>query len=228
MTPLPWWQRLFAVLFILCFSAATVFLLLRYWNVVHTMSTVASWVEVPVSMSGWEEKSTTTPSYRSGKVLQQVKGQYRYQWEGETYTSDEVSLGQSADNFSHRQRKEMREALSDPSPTAWVNPQNPQQSLMVRSFPWEKMLFDVSFMLFPCGFISFIVCVYISLAIKKWWFPPSLPRRLWGAWHGLLLLPLLYWGWSSFSFGAWLIIMAYALIVGLALLAPTLKSSPPL
>ena len=59
MTPLPWWQRLFAVLFILCFSAATVFLLLRYWNVVHTMSTVASWVEVPVSVSGWEEKSTT-------------------------------------------------------------------------------------------------------------------------------------------------------------------------
>jgi hypothetical protein len=135
-----------AVLFALPFAAVGVYMAWSLASMLWLSWSAASWVEVPatintVELQGGKGKENT----------QRVLADYRYDYAGQAYQNDRVGLSTTADNFgSYHQR------LYDRLHAAWkaektvpcfVDPNDPQQSLLDRSLRAAVVVFHVPFIL---------------------------------------------------------------------------------
>jgi hypothetical protein len=103
-----------------------------------------SWEQVPATLLEVQliTQGGDTDTYR-------VEATYEYRWRGETYVSDRVWYQAMADNigsFHHDAELELRAYLDAGRPfPAWVNPDDPSESVLFREMRWLLMLFEAAF-----------------------------------------------------------------------------------
>lgn len=101
----------------------------------------------------------------SDSTTYKATARYRYNYQGVSYISDKVSFSKGSDNIgSYHQdinnRLSSIERSGDPL-TVWVNPNNPSEAIIDRSFRWSVLLFGSLFLCLFGGFgIGGIVLMY--------------------------------------------------------------------
>ena len=108
------------------------------------------WVLVPAQIASVDLKvnSGESTTYR-------VEANYRYNYQGESYNSDNVSLSSGSDNVGTYWQdldRKLRTDQTNNSAQAWVNPNNPAESVLDRTFRWAQVAFGVLFLLMFGGF----------------------------------------------------------------------------
>lgn len=135
-----------AVLFALPFAAVGVYMAWSLASILWLSWSAASWVEVPATINTVELQGG-----KSNENTQRVLADYRYDYAGQAYQNDRVGLSTAADNLgSYHQR------LYDRLHAAWkaektvpcfVDPNDPQRSLLDRGLRTAVVLFHVPFIL---------------------------------------------------------------------------------
>lgn len=213
-TPLTWPQKLMAWLLVLAFGAAGAWMATGYVHAVGTAWQARAWTPVGAEILEARTVSQTQHS-RSGAgdmLLQGVQVRYRYHFQGQTYISTQLGVGRpSLDNFSQNARRQAQRALNAELTIAWVDPANPARAVLVRELPWEQALFQATFLLFPCGFVSFFVLGVVAHSWDRWrgghagmvW-----AGRIWAMGHGALALPIVALAGGQMGLGGWLLSLA--------------------
>lgn len=130
---------LFGIPFILV-GLATAWLL--YFPALHSWWSARGWVEVPC----WIEKADMSSSHSSkGGTTYHTKAGYRYDYEGRTYHSEEVSLmGGGSDNIGTFQQDAFAQILPyqglEKPFRCFVNPDKPEQAVLFRDLRWGLLL----------------------------------------------------------------------------------------
>ncbi len=131
---------------------------------------------------------------------QRINAKYDYMYDGKPYQGTEVDFTRGhSDNFSQERRYQQMKILEKKDITVYVNPANPEESVVDRSLPAEKMLFSVVFFLFPCGLGTLVMVFGALYPIKPLY---RYAAHIWGLLHGLpaLWLMLFYsdlYGWKG-------------------------------
>ena len=109
----------------------------------------ASWYEVPADIVSLDLKR----NYGDDSTTYIVKGFFDYQYNGISYQGDRIALGTSSDNIGDYWQ-ELYDRLSKDrrsgSATALVNPSNPAEAILDRTYRWEKVGFALIFVLTFC------------------------------------------------------------------------------
>jgi hypothetical protein len=107
-----------------------------------------SWVEVPAKIEDVKFPGAGGGSHRAA-------ANYTYEFDGKQYQGQRVGLLEISDNFGDFQQRafnELKRHHDDGTPfRAFVNPNNPSQSVLYRQLRWELMSF---FSIFPAVFGS--------------------------------------------------------------------------
>jgi len=111
----------------------------------HVMTSF--WVEVPATLNHIDVK------YHSGdSTTYSLEGSYEYRYHGRGYSSDQISYYSGSDNIGswHSETEQhIRIAAGQGRLTAWVNPDDPQESYLVRDIRWAKLGFmSIFFLIF--------------------------------------------------------------------------------
>jgi hypothetical protein len=103
----------------------------------------------------WERVPATVLSselhrHRSdGSSTYSVTARYRYSYQGQTFTSDQVGLYSGSDNvgdyWQQLSSRLDRARASNRALQAWVNPSNPTQAYLDRTFRWSTLIFGLTF-----------------------------------------------------------------------------------
>lgn len=103
----------------------------------------------------WERVPATVLSselhrHRSdGPSTYSVTARYRYSYQGRTFTSDQVGLYGGSDNvgdyWQQLGSRLDRARASNRALQAWVNPSNPTQAYLDRTFRWSTLIFGLTF-----------------------------------------------------------------------------------
>jgi hypothetical protein len=112
-----------------------------------------NWVSVPAEVADAEIKSSRSTGISPARttISSRVRTIYRYTYKGTEYTGHRVDFSFGSDNFSGSRRGRQMNILHGASPTVFVNPANPAESVLDRSLPVEQINFAVIFLFFPCG-----------------------------------------------------------------------------
>ena len=105
----------------------------------------SKWVEVAASV---HELELTQGSGDSSTYS--VKGRYSYQYNGASYNNDRVSLSVGRDNIGSYWQDlytSLRADRSSNESSVYVNPDNPSESVLDRSFRWESIGFGAIFLI---------------------------------------------------------------------------------
>ena len=103
------------------------------------------WERVPATVLS----SELLTSRSDGSTTYSVSGSYRYRYLGRTYTSTRISQYSGYDNFDDYWQTlsgQLNQARSrNRTVMAWVNPSDPAQAYLDRSFRWSSLLFGLTF-----------------------------------------------------------------------------------
>ena len=97
------------------------------------------WVEVPATIY-----SVELIAKRGNTTTYSVNSNYSYQFNGENYTSNRVSLSTGSDNIGQyweNLERSLRQAKNSNEAVAFVNPEDPTDSLLDRTLRWKSMVF---------------------------------------------------------------------------------------
>lgn len=142
-----WIMAAFGMVFVISGLAAAYFsagqLVVGYSNSKH-------WVSVPATILRVElvsHRGSETTTYS-------INGFYRYQYNGDSFTSTDISLSKGSDNISNYWQElysELKDKQTNNTATAWINPTKPSQAVLDRTFRWESMIFGAIFLLLFTG-----------------------------------------------------------------------------
>ena len=113
--------------------------------------TSTNWVEVPATLHSIKLER------KSGEIITYyVTGNYSYRFNGSRYSNNRISLSSGrSDNigtyWQGLERRLQKDRRSNEA-SAFVNPNNPSQSVLDRTFRWGKILFGSLFLLLFGGF----------------------------------------------------------------------------
>ncbi|AKE52719.1 DUF3592 domain-containing protein [Kangiella geojedonensis] len=116
------------------------------------------WSVVEAKIINLEQVSSTD----DGSTTYGVKGSYRYRFNGNDYQSNQVTFYSGTDNIGSYQKqlyRNLQRASSQKKLKAYVNPENPQESVLDRTMRWGMLGFHSIFLLVFGG---------IGLGIMLW------------------------------------------------------------
>ncbi len=122
--------------------------LFLYLPVLTTWWNARSWVETPCRIETAKLKvNPGRQSSRSGgrkSPTYEVQASYRYEFDGQSYRSNRVSLGKGADNigsFHQRAHEELEAYRRSREPfVCYVDPHRPEESILYRDLRWGLLL----------------------------------------------------------------------------------------
>lgn len=129
----------FLAMFALPFAATGLFTSGLIFYTVFNWNSVRDWQETPavvlkVHVKGSSDSDST-----------QTNATYEYEWDGQTYTGDRVSLHSGSDNigsFQQRVAEELTRHHKSGEPfRCFVDPDDPSQSILYRELRWEMLAF---------------------------------------------------------------------------------------
>lgn len=116
---------------------------LLLWNV-HDYIAMKSWVETPAQILQLE-----LISHRGDdSTTHTIAADYSYTFNGESYGNDRVAIATGSDNvgtFWQKLHRQLDQARDTNSAVCFVNPNQPEQAILNRSFRWEMLLFKGMF-----------------------------------------------------------------------------------
>ena len=217
---MPVFQRLIAVLFFAVFGTATVFIGWRYHHNVSQSFAARDWVEVPATVTQWDTARTHSTGSRGRSItMEKMEVSYNYLWQGQPHTAHRGGFATGFDNFSDAHRAAIRTKARARNTTAFVNPDAPDQAVLVRDLPWEQTLFYAVFLLFPCGVVT------LSAVSMLLYVGPRSTRtarmgwgmNLWAVAHGATVVPIIVLSGSSITALAWIPILILLAVGGAGL-----------
>lgn len=118
------------------------------------------WVDVPATI-------LTAEISRGRKGARQALATYEYQYEGQSYTGDKVSLHHGSDSlgkFQTRAHEELQRHRQAGRPfRCYVNPRNPAESVLYRDARWQRMLlFSGVAAVFGSAGVGFLIAAVIT------------------------------------------------------------------
>ena len=153
-------------LFALPFAAVGV--IAGYFMVSQSLTwwSARSWVETPVTIEALDLESSTS----DGSTTYEATATYRYVFLGQEYVSTKVGFGSGRDNigdFHERVYSDLRHRRDSGEPVlAFVDPKNPERSVLVRELRWAMLLFQgVFFLLF--GGVGFGLLAAVPVGMRK-------------------------------------------------------------
>lgn len=203
-------------LIIIIFSLAAVLVLKTLLEIYALHFSARHWEKIPAQVQTWNLKRISSGSGRNHTTTEKLVVLYRYRYQGKSYTNDRLDLSLGSDNFSGQRRAEQLARLRQPQVSVWVNPNNPQQSLLDRSLPAAQVSFLILFLFLPCGLGT--ICIFSGF-IKVWnYFSGRDHDRflipLWGSFHGAVTFYPLLFAFQDLSFMQLLILIPFALMGG--------------
>ena len=139
----------------------------------------ANWVEVPATIHHLEldkhytRRSRTTGSSsnrRKRKATYNIVGAYSYAVNGEEYQSDRISLTSGSDSSIDYWTDLLRSLRADQKgdeATAFVNPDDPTESVLDRTFRWVSILIGSAFLILFSGIGLAITFASLTGRFKK-------------------------------------------------------------
>lgn len=109
-----------------------------------------AWVETPAERLNASKDPVRDPKRRSGEPTVRISGDYAYTWQGTRYESHRIELASGTNNFSKERQALQWERLNSDAVQVYVNPENPAESVLDRSFPAPLMAFYTIFLIMPC------------------------------------------------------------------------------
>lgn len=159
--------KLFTTLFFGVFAAVAVFFLC--WQtlpMLYKWQQAKSWQATPAFLISHELKINSGDDTDTYKAV----AKYRFKFNGKTYKSDQVSLSNMSDNIGSFHQdlnsKLYRIKLNRGEFTVWVNPDNPNESLINRDLRIGILLFNSAFIVI-FGIIGFGGILYGLFQSKK-------------------------------------------------------------
>lgn len=110
----------------------------------------SDWVKVPATIHH------AKLIFRSGETKPfSLSARYSYQHHGKSYTNDRVSLSSDNDGASSAYWKDLNASIkynqSINESTAFVNPDNPKESVLDRTFQWKTLISQLVLLITFCG-----------------------------------------------------------------------------
>ncbi|WP_188093642.1 DUF3592 domain-containing protein [Marinobacter salinexigens] len=109
-------------------------------HTLYTHFSTANWTRVAVTL----DQVNLITSTSDDSDTYSIKASYRYQFNGRSYSGSRVSYDWGSDNigdFHQNTLQKLRSAQARGQVTAWINPDNPTESYLVRDLRWKKLLF---------------------------------------------------------------------------------------
>lgn len=136
---------IFLFLFATPFAAVGTFVGYLSVSMVTDWSAARSWVEVPARILS----ADLGVSHGDDSTTYSVTAEYLYEWDGRTFTSQQVSTSFGSDNigsFHQDKYAELRPyAGTDRSFRCFVNPDDPAEALLFRELRWGMLGFQLVF-----------------------------------------------------------------------------------
>ncbi len=110
----------------------------------------ASWQAVPTSLMSIQRDSELHRSDGKTTRVYSLRASYSYQFRGAQYVGSQITLDDSFDSdedYWRQLESQVRNKSSRSELQAWVNPSDPQEALLDRSFRWFKAIIGVVFLL---------------------------------------------------------------------------------
>lgn len=198
-------------LIVLVFSLAACTMIAFLGRTYYLHAATASWVQVPAQVLDWDLKQNQSRKHRTQTRL---VVNYRYDFEGKSYLGDRIDFSIGSDNFSGSRRSRQMTALKSNQLRVFVNPAQPDDSVMDRSLPAQQVAFAVFFLFFPCGLgtafglssVLQLITRLSGLSMDRW-VMPSL-----GLLHGLPALYPLTFAWRELSPGSGLVLVLFGCV----------------
>ena len=122
-----------------------------------------NWQQVPAQIKSLQldVKQGETTTYK-------VNGQYSYRFNNTQYENDRISLSSRSDNIGDYWQSlysELNNKKKNNSAQAWVNPNNPSDAILDRTFRWESFGFGMLFLIVFSG-VGLAIMIF-SLKVKS-------------------------------------------------------------
>jgi len=154
----------FILVFSLAFMAGGGFALYSSVDLISFWYRAQSWPEVPAQIQSVELLSKT--SSENDSVTYKASAKYTYQFNEQQYEGNRVTIGNAYTSFQDYPRHCVsvlnRHVLSEESFPCYVNPKNPNESVLFRDFPSGNLFIRllVGSIFFTIGLIFFIGIFY--------------------------------------------------------------------
>jgi len=135
-----------AAVALVCISVAVFFWSKSAWVTLQLHAQTQDWVKVPATLYALDvvEASGETTTYS-------LQGRYGYEWQGQSYTSLDISLESNIENnddWHWYMWAALKSSDEDGDLMARINPQAPQQSTLLSRPRWDRLIFASTFPLF--------------------------------------------------------------------------------
>lgn len=145
-----------AVLIMGVFACVALWIVVKAIDASNKTLAAEDWVQVPAHIIEYDRERTLHKSGigpRSGSsMLSKITVSYSYEFEGKKYNSGQLEFGGAAENnFTKKRQARQIRLMEKKKVTAFVDPLNPQDSVLDRSLPTERIVFGMVFLLFPCA-----------------------------------------------------------------------------
>lgn len=162
-------KTVLAIVFGGIFGAAAIAIYWILFGMFTQHHAARSWVAVPVTIDDAQiiDSRSSGISPARSTINSRLKATYRYTFKGTDYTGSKVDFSFGSDNFAGTRRSRQMKLLRSASPTVFVNPANPVQSVLDRSLPIEQVNFAVIFLFFPCGLGTMMMLGWSSALAAK-------------------------------------------------------------
>lgn len=185
--------------------------------IISIMPALSEWQ----SMKSWQygsafiQSAELSVSYGDSTTYK-AKAEYAYEYQGREYTNNKVGITAGHDNIGNYHKnmsRRLKRAASNKTPVnLWIDPANPQNSVLDRNIRWELLLFKMVFVL-VFGSVGFGILAFVLLApsdklknsdsVSKPW----LSRREWAsktiisnAKSGVYFIWIFTFFWNAISF----------------------------
>lgn len=183
-----------SVLFVTIFAVAAVYIAFIFIMDVQAVERARNWIETPAKVIHYElaegaSSLSLSLAAREEDTTEYINAEYSYAYNGKNFTGKRVDFTNNhADNFSQDRRARQMRILAKGDIVVYVNPERPEEAVVDRSLPAERMLFLTIFLLFPCGFATMVVVFSLLSPFKAiYLYAP----QIWGTLHSLPALWLL-------------------------------------
>ena len=108
----------------------------------------SNWQKTPAQLTMLDLKVR-----RGESTTYTVKTKYSYYFQGAQYEGDRVALRNGSDNIGSYWQdiyRQLQQDRSNGTVTAWVNPSEPNEALLDRTFRWSQVIFGLVFLVMFC------------------------------------------------------------------------------
>lgn len=180
-----------------------------------------SWIPVKTSKIDYEVKTSRSGAGSKSTTHSKLHVTYEYSYGGVNYSGDRADFSFGADNFSDKRIYRQLKKLNEGNVSVYVNPLNPSESIFDRSIPGPQIAFATFFLFFPCGIGTVAIIGLISFILGKigLHFFDRFMLPLLGIIHGLPVVYPIIFDPGAFTFGAWIVIILFSILLALSVWA---------